>query len=186
MLTENQRSVIDSLTQEFLSLNERKVTSKPYHFFNTSPLDFDNELSREEIDEAKIINRGIRTQLIELIKSEYALLKEDLKAIPTTLHLCAWTAPDWSGFLTESDPTLAILWIGDESRMGRRIRIDYTANGCITTAPNGTKYVTLNGAFKVRCKEYLDGDIVCYTLADLFTNRRFVEKITRLYREYTK
>jgi hypothetical protein len=183
MLTDNQKSIINSITQEFLTFNEqRKVVSKPYSFFDTSVLDSENEYSKEQIEEAVIINRSVVRQLIERVQSDYALLKKDFEKIKVSLNY--YRVDQWNGLPNyENEENVATISIGDGNNW---LRIDYLTNGQRFTTANGKTYVLLNGGYRVRNLDSRDGNVVEPTLADLFANDRFVQKFTKFYREYTK
>lgn len=184
MLTDNQQAIINSITQEFLTFNEqRKVASKPYSFFDTSVLDAENEYAQEQLQEAAIINRSVVRQLTEMVKSDYALIKKDFEKIDT--RLSAWEDVDkWNGLPKyENETTIATISIGDDLN---RLVIDYEADGKRFTAANGTSYVVLNGDYRVRNCDSRLGNVVAPTLADLFAKEKFVQKVTRLYRDQTK
>lgn len=183
MLTQNQQSIIDSITQEFCSFNEqRKAVNKPFKFFDTSVLDSDNEYSKEQIEEAVIINRSVVRQLIEIVQSDYDLLKEDFEKIKVSLN--HYKVDMWNGLPNyENEENVATISIGDNNN---HLIINYLTNGQRFTTANGKTYVLLNGGYRVRNLDSRDWNIIEPTLADLFANEKFVQKVTRLYREYTK
>ncbi len=183
MLTDNQQSIIDSITQEFLTFNEqRKVVNKPFNFFDTSVLDSENEYSKEQIEEAVIINRSVVRQLIERAQSDYALLKEDFEKIKVLLN--HYKVDTWNGLPNyENEENVATISIGDNNN---RLIIRYLTNGQRFTAANGKTYVLLNGGYRVRNDDSRVGNIVAPTLSDLFSNENFKNRVTDLYRQYTK
>lgn len=179
MLTQNQQEIINSITKEFLSFNEqRKVVSKPFNLFNTSHLDASNEYSKEQIEEARIVNRSISKTLAELLVSDFSLLKQDVPKLP--IQLSKWMGDGWDGNAQYER----------ENRIGRIIIgtgfiVDYFAHGKRYTADNGDTYVILDGTYRLHVDDY-SGVISASTLADLFANDRFVQKFTKFYREFIK
>lgn len=179
MLTQNQQEIINSITQEFLTFNEqRKVVSKPFNLFDTSHLDASNEYSKEQIEEARIVNRSVSKKLTELLVSDFSLLKQDVPKLP--IKLSEWMGDGWDGDAQYER----------ENRIGRIIIgtnfiVDYFAHGKRYTADNGDTYVILDGSYRLRVEDY-SGYISAPTLADLFTNDRFVQKFTKFYREQIK
>jgi hypothetical protein len=184
MLTDNQQSIIDSITQEFLTFNEqRKVVNKPFNFFDTSVLDSENEYSKEQIEEAVIINRSVVKQLSEIVKADYTLMAKDFEKIYTRLSSTI-NVDSWDGLPTsENETNVGAIFFG---RGDYILRIDYVASGQRLTAANGKTYVLLNGGYRVINLDSRNGNIVEPTLSDLFANEKFVQKVTRLYRECTK
>lgn len=184
MLTNNQQAIINSITQEFITFNEqRKVVSKPYSFFDTSVLDAENEYAQEQLQEAAIINRSVLKQLHEIAKADYTLMAKDFEKIYTRLSPFI-DVDNWEGLPRyENEENAATIYIG---RGDYIIKIEYLASGQRFTAANGTSYVVLNGGYRVRNTDSSRGNIVASTLADLFADESFVQKVIRMYKEYTK
>lgn len=179
MLTDNQKSIIESITKEFLSFNEqRKITSKPFNFFDTTTLDSENEYAAEQIAEAKIINKSIHKQLMALAGSDFNLLKQDLPKVKVAL--ISHSNVEWDGLPPyEKDTKFARIRIGG-------IIIEYYAHGNRHTAANGETYVIWNGDYRVVNTCDSKGNISAPTLADLFANENFKQRITKFHREFIK
>ena len=182
MLTDNQKSIIESITKEFLSFNEqRKVVSKSFNLFDTSVLDSENEYAAEEIAEAKIINKSIHKQLMALAGSDFNLLKQDLPKVKVALS--SYLDVEWGGLPNyEKDTKVARIMIGEYNKC---IIIEYYAHGNRHTAANGKTYVIWNGDYRVVNTCDIKGNISAPTLADLFANENFKQRITKFYREFT-
>lgn len=186
MLTQNQQSIIDSLTEEFLSFNEaRKVSSKPFNFFDTSVLDADNQRSIAQIDEAKIINKSVIKPLVELLESDFNLLKQDMPAL--SIKLSVWLDDKWDGLPDyERDNILGKIIIKGKPNTSKLIVLRYYAQGKRYTADNGETYVVLDGTYRVMNEGINHDHIVAPTLSDLFANGEFVNRLTKFYREFIK
>lgn len=190
MLTHNQQSIIDSLTQEFVSFNEqRNSTKKSFNFFDTSILDADNQRSKEQIDEARIINRSVVKPLVELLESDFNLLKKDMPPTMRT-QLSIRLDDEWNGDAQyERDNILGKIIIEGKpaslSANSSLLVIRYYAHGKRYTADNGEKYVVLDGTYRV-LNEDRYRNIVEPTLSDLFANDMFADRFAKFYREFIK
>lgn len=185
MLTENQKSIISSITEEFLSFNEqRKVTSKPFNLFNASPIDASNEYSKEQMEEAKIVNKLVAQQLTDLLEADFHLLKQDVHKLPMQLSKWMNVEDGWEGCPKyERDSILGKIILGTQP--SSHMIITYYAQGNRQTADNGETYVVLDGNYRLATEDYR-GIIYASTLADLFSDGKFVERFTKFYAEYTK
>lgn len=187
MLTQNQQSIIDSLTQEFVSFNEQKNSAKKsFNFFDTSVLDAYNQSSKEQIEEARITNKAVVKPLVEVLESDFNLLKKDLP--PTMrIQLSIWLDDEWKGDAQyERDSILGKILIEGKPGASSLLEIRYYAHGKRYTADNGETYVVLDGTYRVVNEERNYCNIVEPTLSDLFANDIFVQRFTKFYREFIK
>jgi len=188
MLTQNQQEIINSITQEFLYFNEQiNFANKPFNFFDTSILDADNQRSKAQIDEARIINRSVVKPLVEVLESDFNLLKKDMP--PTMpIQLSIWLDDEWCGLPNyERDNILGKILIGGKpGTSSKLLEIRYYAQGKRYTADNGETYVVLDGTYRVVNEGRNYNNIVAPTLSDLFANDIFVGIFTKFYREFIK
>ena len=90
-LTENQKQLIQELTNEFISINLEKTKKKKGNLFDIDGLLQQKNLDLELRNEIELKNKIIREKLFEIVENDTNKLNEDLKE----LGLIAFQPKNW-------------------------------------------------------------------------------------------
>lgn len=190
MITKNQQEIIDLITKEFISINN-KIDNSKFNFFDVSSINRDNETAREQITEAHIRNCAVANSLILRVKEDIDRLRQDFKETSILVRGGRDLIPIENPSITK---TCGSRWwvdtiiIHTDDISIEELIFDYYLEAVHKTAANGQIYYELTGNRDVTYGRN-SGNVINLkngTLADLFKDERVTNEVTNLYKKVTR
>ena len=102
MLTENQQQLISKITEEFISHNQSKITSKGTSLLGVDDIIDSVQRKRDDIARIKADNKAILEGLKPIFKDNFEALAHELNALGLDLQITSdwWEAQDGRRGLT--------------------------------------------------------------------------------------